>query len=448
MSVDILSLLKPMMEKALKLGASEVELYAQRTDSKDVNVESSSLKSAISQSLEGVGIRVLKDKSVGFASVNSLIPDTILDGIKSAVAIASVTPASENYYLSAPKKIRYVKDCYDPAVAEMSMDDVIGKAEAMLRAALDVDERIKVDTGTFSAATYESAIVTSAGIETAEKKSILGWIILGMAVEGDDIGSFDYNYNASVSLKNADVETTATELATRVLKYLKAEKTDSFEGQAIISPDALIELSDVFIQSASASKIQAGSSYLQDRLGERVFSEEFTLIDDGAIPEKTGSSSFDREGVPHSKHPIFEKGVFKGILYDTFTANKEGLDSTGHASGVFRQAPRITATNLEMRAGSKSVEDMISEVDHGLYIPRISAFPDPVSGDFAGPVKGGQLIKRGEIIGPVKEITISGNLFEALKGITAVSKERKFAGFQGQSVFLPHIALSGLKFAS
>jgi PmbA protein len=447
MTRELITVIEPLLKEAQKLGADEAEIYAQRTDSKDVNIESNNLKSAVSQTLEGVGIRILKNKSIGFASVNSLNEKSLKDGVQIATAIARVTPPMDNYYFSAAKQINEVGSLYDSAVAEMSMDDVIGKAEAMLKATQDVDPRVKVDSGTFSASNRETAIVTSSGIEVSEMKSSLEWFMLGMAVEGEDIGSFDYDVNATVNLKDADPEATGRSLGEKVLKYLNAQKTDSFEGPAIISADALSELIDVVIQSASASKLQASASYLKDRLGEKVFSESLTIIDDGTLENRIGSTSFDREGVPHTRQPIVEKGVFKGILYDTFTANKDGLDSSGHAFGVFRQAPTIQGTNLEIKAGSQSLENMISEIDHGLYIPRISAFPDSVSGDFAGPVKGGQLIKNGEIVSTLKEITITGNLFEALKDISAISKERKFSAFQGQTALIPNITMTGMKFA-
>ncbi|MHA2140165.1 MAG: TldD/PmbA family protein [Candidatus Thorarchaeota archaeon] len=447
MTKNLIPIIDPLLKEAHKLGADEVEIFAQCTDSKDVNIESNSLKTAVSQALEGAGIRILKKKSIGFASVNSLNEKSLKDGVQSAVAIARVTPPMDNYYFSAAKEINEVSNLYDTAVAEMSMDDVISKAEAMLQTAQDVDPRVKVDSGTFSASTSDTAIVTSSGIEASERKSSLTWFLLALAVDGEDIGTFDYELNASVSLKDADPETTGRELGEKVLKYLKAEKTESFEGAAIFSSDALSELIDVVIQSASASKLQAGASYLKDRLGERVFSESLTIIDDGTLENKIGSTSFDREGVPHSTHPIVEKGVFKGVLYDTFTANKDSLESSGHAFGVFRQAPTIQGTNLEIKQGSQSLDSMISEIDHGLFIPRISAFPDSVSGDFAGPVKGGQLIKNGEIVSTLKEITITGNLFEALKDISAISKERKFSAFQGQTALIPNVTLTGMKFA-
>ncbi|MFW9965863.1 MAG: TldD/PmbA family protein [Candidatus Thorarchaeota archaeon] len=444
---DLLSTIAHLIGEAQKLGANEVEVYAQRTSSKDVNIESNNLKSAVNQVLEGVGIRVLKDKSIGFASVNSLNPKSLIDGLHGAVAIARVTPAMDNYYFSEPRKISQIEELYDSAVADMSMDEVIERAESLLMTTKNVDPRVRVDSGSFSASTTETAIANSSGLQAIEKKSAVSWFMVGMAVDGEDIGSLDYDVNASIRLKDADPETTGRELGKKVLTYLNAGKTESFEGPAIISADALGELIDVVIQSASANKIHAGASYLKDRLGEPIFSEQLTIIDDGTTKNRIGSSSFDREGIPHSKHVIVDRGVFKGLLYDTFTANKDGLQSTGHASGRFRQTPTISSTNLEILPGSEKLEDMISEIEHGLYIPRISAFPDPVSGDFSGPVKGGQLIRNGEIECTLKEITITGNLFEALKNIRAIGRERKSVAFQGQTWNIPSITLTGMKFA-
>ncbi|MGY5875922.1 MAG: metallopeptidase TldD-related protein, partial [Candidatus Thorarchaeota archaeon] len=257
----------------------------------------------------------------------------------------------------------------------------------------------------------------------------------------------DYDYGSSTVLKDELAEEMATSLAKNVLRNLGAEKVDSVEGPAILSPGAVSELLSVIVQSASASSIQAGSSYLQDRLGEQIAIDELTIVDDGTLKGKSGTSAFDREGTPHSRYSLIENGAFRNILYDAFTANKEHLQSTGHAVGTFRVSPTISSTNLEVAAGNVSIDDMISEIKEGIFIPRISAFPNPVSGDFAGPIKGGQLIKNGEIVATLKEVTITGNLFEGLKNITRIGKERKTVGTDTQTLTAPSIRIDGMKFA-
>ncbi|MGY5853526.1 MAG: TldD/PmbA family protein [Candidatus Thorarchaeota archaeon] len=447
MSDDLLSRLRKHLDETLKLGADEVELFAQRTSSKEVNIESNNLKSAVSGIIEGIGIRVLRNKSIGFAYVNSLNPERVSKGLRNAVSIAGITPTMEHYTFSEPKSMAKVDGIYDSNIKAMTMDDIIERSMSMLKASHDVDSRVRIDSGSFSGFTTENAIVTSSGVEATELRSTIFWSQLALAVDGDDVGSFDYDYGSSTTLKDGLAETMATDLAKSVVRNLGAEKVDSVDGPAIISPGAVSELIGVIVQSASASNIQAGSSYLQDRLGEDIAVEELTIIDDGTLKGMSGTSAFDREGVPHSKCPLIENGAFRNILYDVFTANKESLQSTGHAAGSFRVSPTISSTNLDVVAGTAAIDDMIGEIKEGILIPRISAFPNPVSGDFSGPIKGGQLIKNGEIVATLKEVTITGNLFEGLKNITGISKERKVTGTDTQTITTPYIRIDGMKFA-
>lgn len=448
MSDEIIDVIVPFVDKALKMGADEVELFAERAHEKSANFESNQFKSATGSILEGVGIRVLINHQLGFASVNSLSPDRIEQCLRDAISIARSTPSIPHYRLPSAEEIKQVSGIYDPAVDELSMTDVLTYAKELLKGARDYDSRVSVDSGTFMTSSISQAIVSSHGIQASENRTRVEWMIFGMAIDGDDVGSFDYDFDSVVAVSDIDLSKTVNSFCEKVLSNLGAVKSEPFEGPAIFTPDALMGLLDVLITSATATQVQAGSSHLADRLGEEIAVPEFTLIDDGTVDGQVGSGSFDREGVPHHRLPIVQNGVFKGILYDTFTANKEDLSSTGHATGTFRTAPTISSTNLIMNAGNKDLDAIISEIDTGILIPRISAFPDSVSGDFTGPVKGGRLIKNGEVTSTLKEITITGNFFEGIKNIIAISKERKHIRYQSDTFLVPYVTMSGMKFAT
>ncbi len=448
MSDEIIDVITPFVDKALKMGADEVELYAERAHEKSANLESNQFKSATGSILEGVGIRVLINHQLGFASVNSLSPERIEQGLRDAISIARNTPSIPHYSLPSAEEITMISGIYDPAMDDLSMTDVLTYARNLLDGARDYDSRVSVDSGSFAISSISQAIVSSTGIAASERKTRAEWMIFGMAIDGDDVGSFDYDFDSVVAVSDINIQKTVDSFCQKVLNNLGAVKTESFEGPAIFAPEAMADLLGVLESSATATQVQAGSSHLADRLGEEIAIPEFTLIDDGTIKGLVGSGSFDREGVPHHRLPIIQNGVFKGILYDTFTANKENLSSTGHATGTFRTAPSISSTNLIMQTGATSLDDMIAEVKTGILIPRISAFPDSVSGDFTGPVKGGKLIKNGEVTSTLKEITITGNLFEGIKNITAISKEYKSIHYQGSTLQVPYVVISGMKFAT
>ncbi len=447
MGGELLDALDPILEKAFRAGADEVELFAQSRREKAINIESNSLKSATSTIVDGVGIRVLINKCIGFTSVNSLASERIEEGIATAVSIAKGTPSIDHYSLPNPQPISRVKGLHDKNLEDLSMDEVLEYAADVLSAVRAFDERISVDSTNLGANAVESAILSSNGIRSSEKKTFLQIFLFGMAVDGDDIGSFDYVLEAFPSKKKVDIEATVTGFGERVVRNLGAKKAEALAGPTILSPDCLVELLNAFVLAACASRIQDGASYLADRLGEQIAVPSLSIIDDGSKESETGSASFDREGIPHRPHKIIDKGVFKGILYDAFTANKESLQSTGHARGTFRQAPTISSTNIEIPAGSVSVDEMLGGIRKGILIPRISAFPDPVSGVFAGPVKGGQLIEDGELRHTLKEIQVTGNVFELLKNITAISKERLATRYDNQTYLLPYVQVEGMSYS-
>ncbi|NHJ47822.1 MAG: TldD/PmbA family protein [Asgard group archaeon] len=444
---DIIPLLESFVKKAQKMGADEVEFFAQNIRTKTAKFETNNLKSAVADLIEGVGIRVLKNNSLGFASVNSFSEARIEEGLKEALAIAKVTPPEKFYYLSDKHKITKIDNLYDKAIESFTMDDTIDNSNLLLETSLQADSRVTIDSGTFNATIRENTIVNSNGINFSEKKSIFDYMVFGMAVDGDDIGSFDYNFDAVVSKKEIDVVTTGKEFAENCVRNLNAQKTEAFEGPAIFTPNAVTELFWLLVSAAISTNIQMGSSFLADKLGDKVAVDNLSIIDDGTLPNQAASSSFDREGVPHKKYPIIDKGVFTGVLYDSFTAHKEGLASTGHGAGSYRNIPAIWVTNLEILPGKLPSEKLISEIDHGVIINRISASPDPISGDFSASLKGAQLVKKGEITDTLKEITAVGNIFSNLNTITGISKDTK-AIRGNQSWFVPHIIMDEIKFVS
>ena len=180
---DILAIIEPFVEKALKMGADEVEFFAQKYRNKTVNFEHNNMKSALASIVDGIGIRVLKNKALGFASSNSLDKIKIEDSLKEALAIAKVTPPENNYFLSTKQKITKIPDMYDSAIESFSMDDTISYSKKLLETAIGHDPRVTVDSGTFSSLVRESALVNSNGVNISETKSIFSWLLFGMAVD-------------------------------------------------------------------------------------------------------------------------------------------------------------------------------------------------------------------------------------------------------------------------
>ncbi len=421
---ELLGLCEKAVRLAEKKGADEAEAYG--VDGKQVQVflERNDVKMGKTQVLGGIGLRALKDKGLGFASVNVLEEGAVKKVVDRAVSLASKSPSDPHNRLPEPRPLRGVPGLYDDASEGMEAGDVLAQATRMLEAAKEVDERVVVDGGTFDASVGERALYNSRGVEGQERSSLFTYFMIAFAREGADVGSFDYLFEGTHQMEDVAAEQMGRRLGERVIKALGAKKAETFKGTVLMNPYTVEPLVAEFVNSAvDSNNVQKGMSRFAGKCGERVASELLTIRDDGTLPGGLGSSSFDREGVPHSPKPLIEAGVLVDYLYNTYTASKEERETTGHAIGDQRNVPAIGPTNFIIEPGKHPTEELIAEVDKGVLVTRFSGWPQAVSGDFSGAVKGGFLIENGEVVRPVKETLIAGNIIELLEKISGASRE-------------------------
>ena len=171
--------------------------------------------------------------------------------------------------------------------------------------------------------------------------------------------------------------------------------------------------------------------FLVGKRDEIVGSEHLNIEDNGLINGGYGSSKFDGEGVPCQNKKIFEKGKFlrRGLLHNSYTANKEGVENTGNASrSSYYTIPSIGITNLIMQKGTFTFQEMIQDIKEGIVLNYSPDSPNLATGDFSGLILYGNLIKNGEIKEALNETMIGINLLDLFRNIDAVSKEFKVYG--------------------
>jgi PmbA protein len=203
-------------------------------------------------------------------------------------------------------------------------------------------------------------------------------------------------------------------------------------------------MQDVISHSINSDAVQKKSSHFAGKVGRKVSSDVLTVEDDATNPDGLGASSFDREGVPHRRNVVIEKGVLKKFLYNTYTAKKDGVKSTGNASGSTGSPPSVSTTNFIVRPGRQSLDTLVSEMKSGIIISRFSGNVNPVNGDFSGVVKGGRLVKNGAVQHAVKEVMVAGNVFSALRRLDGISRERKII----YDSMLPYMRFGGISFTA
>ncbi len=444
----ILDLLQYAVKQAENLGASDAEAYGATNNESEVFIENNDVKQAKSQRTGSIGIRVVFEGSIGFYSTNDLAKNRIRDAAATAVKVAHVSP-KDRHNILPPKsrsKSKSLRGIYDRNAESFNTLDAARMAAEMLKCAKSYDSRVSVDSGNFTTEVTTHALANSNGIELKEKASVFSWSIMGMAIEGTEISSFDYQVGGSHNVKDIDVCNTATEFAQTVVKSLGTRKIEqSFKGEMLLTPMAANEMiEEVIAHSINSDAVQKKSSYFAGKIGKQVASDLLTVEDDATNVMGLNASSFDREGVFHRRNIAIEKGFLKKFLYNTHTASKDGVRSTGNAGGSTSSPPTVSTTNFLIKPMRSNVDTLVSEIDKGIIISRFSGNVNPVNGDFSGVVKGGQLVMNGTIEYPVKEVMVAGNIFEALRRLNGISSERK--AIYGS--ILPYMRFDGISFTT
>ncbi|MEG3070470.1 MAG: metallopeptidase TldD-related protein [Candidatus Syntrophopropionicum ammoniitolerans] len=188
----------------------------------------------------------------------------------------------------------------------------------------------------------------------------------------------------------------------------------------------------IISSALTAEAVQKGRSLFAGKLGNRVAADVVTLIDDGTLEGGIGSAPFDGEGVPTGRTVLIDRGVLQQYLYNTYTAAKDGVHSTGNGVRGTFMTPEVGVTNLFIEAGQTPVAELFQDVASGLYVTEVMGMhtANPISGDFSVGVAG-LLIENGEITAPVRGMAIGGNIIELFNNIDAVGDDLQFFGSRG-----------------
>jgi len=418
---NLLDRCQQALDLASKRGVDHAEVFGQASQTITSSVEKDDLQISKSQQETRIGIRAFVGSQVGFASTNDL--SKLDEAAADAAILANASPGDPNNVLPDPQAIDPVAGMYDAAARSFSTADAVKQSIRMLEVAKSVDPRVIVGEAEFSAELREHVVLNSLGVEATELASLFTYGVLTTARDGDAVSNMAYRFGAARSVDAIDADPIARRASEDALGSLGAEKGESFTGQVLLDPFAVLNLFAPLQFQLNARNVLRGMSRWKDALGKSVAVQGFSLVDDGRLPGGVATASFDREGTPHQRLSLIEGGVLRSYMHNAYTAHALGIANTGHAAGSAGSLPAIGPTNFMILPGEIAKADLISEIRHGLLVSRFSGNTDPISGDFSGVAKAAYLIKDGKIDRAVSGTLIAGNLFEALKTLSGISKE-------------------------
>jgi PmbA protein len=341
-----------------------------------------------------------------------------------------------------------VKNLYDENIENLTIEDSIGYVDDIITTCNEDDLAIS-QSGGFISNSSKNYIFNTNGLNANGKGTICTLssnVIVKDKVSKDT--TFGFNYQSERCLKKINSVNVINKALKNAKRNLNRKKIKSIKCPLVLTPHGTISLIlKPVAQAINAETFQYNRSFLVNKRETMIGNQNLTIEDNGLIDGAVGSANFDGEGVPCKNKTIIDKGKFlkTGLLHNSYTAGKEGVESTGNASRFsYNSVPSIGITNCIMKPGDISSEQVIKDIKKGILLNYTGDRPNISTGDFSGLILQGNLIINGEIKEPLNETLIGINLLDLFTKIESVSKElMTYGAFQAPYVKIEEVSIIG-----
>jgi len=435
-----------LVERAVRTGATAADAVVREVDEFSTAVRLGKIESLKEAASKALGLRAFVGDRSATSYSSDFSPQSLARIVERTLEMARVTSEDSASGLPPAELLgRYAGDLqlYHSDVAELSTERRIELARVAEDAALQSDPRIQNSEGAWFEASWGTKVyANSLGFAGSYRSSYCAVSVAPIAQDG----GMQRDYWYSVARRAGALEDAAAvgrKAAQRALRKLGSRKVPTCRVPVVFDPETARALLGHIFEAVRGDAIYRSASFLAGKLGERVASEQITVLDDGLRPGGFGSRPFDDEGIGASVTSVIEKGVLRNYLLNCYTARKLNLKTTGNASRGIAGAPTVGPKNFYLAAGAQSPEEILGSVKNGFYVTDLIGFGvNIVTGDYSRGASG-LWIENGKLTYPVEEVTIAGNLRTMLNQIEAVGSDLEFRS----ALAAPTLLVGGLTVA-
>ncbi|MDO4560723.1 MAG: TldD/PmbA family protein [bacterium] len=419
------------LDLAVKKGAWGADVLYSEGCGSGLTLKDGETEECTSGSSSGIGVRtIMSDGRQGIAYGSRLDRASVDSLVEWSLHNALASEPEEGITLYDGPLVRCGElEAEDGRIRELTAADRMKFCLEMTAEARSLDSRVvSVRSASWRDGWGASFFATTKGLSGWEEGSSANCGVLVLAQTGEFTEMGGYGMEA-LRLDELDILKSARTAVEQTVASLGGRQLDTGSYTIMIEPETAASLVDVIGGLFCASDVHRGRSMMKGRLGELVASPCVNLTDNGRIPWKPGSSSWDSEGVPTGRTELIKNGAANAFLYNMQYAIKDGVRSTGNCSRGMSSLPDVGTTNLILEAGAESPEALRSRIKNGMYVTEFMGLHtiDPISGDFSIGAKG-RRIENGELTTPVSGVTMASNLLEFMKNISAAASDLKFSG--------------------
>jgi PmbA protein len=427
---EMLDRLEDLLRRARAQGAVEADAFMVEEELQTIQVRLGTVESLKHARENRCSLRIFTESGSASATTSDLSPDALARLVDESVRLAKVARRDEHSGLPAPEMLAHEMpdlDLWDAEGHAIAVEDKIDWARRAEVAALEADPRVRNSEGAeFYDRQGRVAYASSGGFAGGFRVSSFALSVTPVASDDGDMER-DYWYTAARHLADLEPpEAVGREAARRAVRRLGGRKGETVEVPVVFDPETAASLVRSLAMAASGPSLYRGTSFLIGQRGRTVASPRVTIVDDPLMPQGLGSRPFDGEGLPSRRTVLVDRGVLASYLLDTYSARRLGLAATGHAAREDGGGVTVGYTNLYLEPGPWSPEEILRSVDRGLYVTELIGFGvNFATGDYSrGAV--GFWIEDGELVYPVEEITVAGNLGQMLQDVDMVGRDLSF----------------------
>ena len=436
-----------LFEKAKIAGFDECEIYFSDGESISISVYEGEVEKYNLAKSFGLSFRGKINNKMGY-SYTEILDEVAIDMlINSAKNSATLIENDDETFIYVGDKTYSEVKTYSKELENIDPGKMIDLALDLEKEAKNYcDKVVNINGCKISYSSSNYGIYNTKGLELNNKDNILTSYVV--PVVEDESGKNDgVGYVVASSLDEVKPRKMAAQGVEEALSKLGGKSIPSGSYKTIIYNEAMVQLLETFASTFSGDAAKKGLSLLKGKEGDMIASPIVTIVDDPLMEGGLASAPFDDEGVATFTKELVYEGKLNTLLHNLKTAHKQGVKSTGNGfKASYASSVNVSESNLYLRKGEKSFEDLMKEINEGVIITDLAGLhsgANTVSGDFSLAAKG-FYVENGKKTFPVEQITLAGNYFDLLKNIVSIGNDLKFPM---SNVGSPSVIVTGLSIA-
>lgn len=425
--MDTENLAKKLLGMIEKSGVDEGEVYVQTTSGLQMVLRDQAVERLRNKVSGGFGLRLIKDNRMGFVHSSDLRDEALERAVEQGIQLAEAAAADEFNALVEPGEGGIEVGTYDGGIDDVTFDRKLTILKDIETLCFAYDPAVSMmEDLSYEDSKIETVVANTKGV-FRKGRSTLFSVSASVVAERDGDVETGGEWTEARFFEDLDPPSRiASRACWRATSLLGGKTIPTQTVPVIFDRDAGYAPLTHFFAMVNGTNIADGTSMLEGRIGETIAAPLVTIVDDPTVDRAVGSRSFDDEGAPCARTVIVDGGTLKAFLFDSKAGKKAGFASTGNARrGGFRQLPSVGRTNLLIERGQTPAEDIIASTRAGLWVFSLAGWwvgINPSTGGFSSGAKG-LWIEDGEVVHPVKNVTIASNILDMLAGIDAVGND-------------------------